>query len=51
VKSISKTYPKLVFPSIYVKETKNKELITTLVIPNTDPLLLNKTNNNSKSQI
>jgi hypothetical protein len=51
MKSISKIYPKLVFLSIHVKKTKDKKLIATLVIPDTDFLLLNETNSNSESQI
>jgi hypothetical protein len=51
MKSISKTYPELVFLFIYIKKTKNKKPIATLVIPDTNPLLLNKTNNSSENQI
>jgi hypothetical protein len=51
MKLISKIYPKIVFLFIYIKKIKNKELIVIPVIPNTNLLLLNKTNNSFKNQI
>jgi hypothetical protein len=49
MKLISKIYPEIILFSIYIKKIKNKKQIVTLVIPNINFLLLNKTNNNSKN--